>query len=293
MFGRDPIEMTWEDVGFLHWPVDPATVADRLPDRLEVATVDGDAYLGVVPFVMRDIRIRGLPIGLSFVELNLRTYVDGPAGPGVYFHSLDADDPIGVAIARTLFALPYYRADASVRREYATATRTGTRPNTGTDPAVETTPAAPTTTENESGAGEPPITAVHVRSRRTHGGADLADFDATVRPTSPKTGGPTSPKASGPTSPKASSSTTADPGTRAAFLTENYRFYATAGDAALLPSGLYCGEIDHEPWPLREASAEIRANTLFKANGYDHPEGDPLVHYCRSLSVTADRIRRV
>ncbi|SEH43256.1 hypothetical protein SAMN05192561_1011006 [Halopenitus malekzadehii] len=277
MFGRDPIEMTWEDVGFLHWPVDPATVADRLPDRLEVATVDGDAYLGVVPFVMRDIRIRGLPIGLSFVELNLRTYVDGPAGPGVYFHSLDADDPIGVAIARTLFALPYYRADTSVRHEIATGARSGARPNMGTEPAAETTPEAATPNENVSGVVEPSITAVHVRSRRTHGGADPADFDATVHPTSPETGGPTTP----------------EPETRAAFLTENYRFYATAGDAALLPSGLYCGEIDHEPWPLREASAEIRANALFAANGYDRPDGDPLVHYCRSLSVTADRIRRV
>ncbi|QHS16094.1 YqjF family protein [Halopenitus persicus] len=263
MLGRDPIGMTWTDVAFLHWPVDPAVVADRIPDRLEVATVDGDAYLGVVPFRMDDIRLRGLPIGLSFVELNLRTYVDGPAGRGVYFHSLDADDPIGVAIARTLFALPYYRADASVRREYGTA-----------DPSAD---------RHANAAGgaatpDPPVTAVHFRSRRTHPGVDPVAFDATVRPADSANDPEPAPP---------------EPGTRAAFLVENYRFYATAGADAPLPGGLYCGAIDHDPWPIREATAEIRANTLFAANGYDYPDGDPLVHYCRSLPVTADRIRRV
>jgi uncharacterized protein YqjF (DUF2071 family) len=145
MSRRRWLEMTWRDALFCHWPVDPAVVAETLPDRLSVATHDGDAYLGVVAFVMDDIRPRGAPIGLSFPELNLRTYVQGPAGPGIYFYNLDADDRLGVSIARQLFALPYYRAEMRARH-----------------------------TEGD---------AVEFRSRRTHRGVPSARFDATYRPT--------------------------------------------------------------------------------------------------------------
>jgi uncharacterized protein YqjF (DUF2071 family) len=117
MFGRRWLEMTWRDGLFVHWPVDPDVVADTLPERLSVATYNGDAYLGVVPFLMSDIRPRGSPIGRSFPELNLRTYVDGPNGRGVYFYNLDASDPVGVAVARRVFALPYYRARMRVDRD--------------------------------------------------------------------------------------------------------------------------------------------------------------------------------
>jgi len=78
----------------------------------------------------------------------------------------------------------------------------------------------------------------------------------------------------------------AEPGSLDAFLVENYRFYADG-------NRLYCGEIGHEPWRLREATADVRANTLFEANGFDRPDGEPLVRYAEPIDVTADRIRRV
>jgi len=221
------LEMTWRDLLFAHWPVAEATVAAAIPDDLEVATYDGDAWLGVVPFVMSDIGPRGLPTGLSFPELNLRTYVDGPRGRGVYFFNLDAGDPVGVRVARRFFALPYFRADMDVRREGET---------------------------------------VRFTSHRRHSDAPPARFDASYRPEG---------EAEAP-----------EPGSLAAFLTENYRFYTTG-------RRLYCGEIGHEPWPLRPASAEFRANTLFEANGFDRPDGEPLVHFAREIDVTADRVRRV
>lgn len=58
------------------------------------------------------IRPRGLPgrLGRSFPELNLRTYVSREDDRGVYFYSLDTDDRLSVALARTLFRLPYYRS---------------------------------------------------------------------------------------------------------------------------------------------------------------------------------------
>ena len=114
----DLLRMRWDDVVFAHWRVAPETVAARLPDDLTVATYDGDAWLGVVGFVMSEIRPRGSPVGRSFPELNLRTYVTGPdGGRGVYFFSLDAADRLGVSIARGAFRLPYYRAEMRHTRD--------------------------------------------------------------------------------------------------------------------------------------------------------------------------------
>lgn len=88
-----------------------------IPPQLEVDTIDGTAWVGIVPFRMCDVRPRWLPAVpwlSAFPELNVRTYVraksDGRSLPGVYFFSLDAANPVAVAIARRLFKLPYHRA---------------------------------------------------------------------------------------------------------------------------------------------------------------------------------------
>ena len=111
---RELLSMRWRDLLFAHWRVDPATVEPKLPDCLSLDTHDGEAYHGVVPFVMADIRPRGSPVGLEFGELNLRTYVSVDGFPGVYFFNLDADDRVGVWFARSLFRLPYYRAAMAI-----------------------------------------------------------------------------------------------------------------------------------------------------------------------------------
>ncbi len=113
---RHLLEMTWRDTCFLHWPIAPERLAAELPEGLAPATCEGTAWLGVVAFEMDEISPRGIPVTLSFPELNLRTYVEGPSGPGVLFFNLDADDPLGVRVARQLFSLPYYRADGRIRR---------------------------------------------------------------------------------------------------------------------------------------------------------------------------------
>jgi len=227
---RALLSMRWANVLFAHWPVDPELVAATLPDRLDADTYDGDAYLGIVGFRMESIRPRGAPIGLSFPELNLRTYVRGDEGGGVYFYNLDADDRVGVLLARGLFRLPYYRAAMQVDDRMDGALR--------------------------------------FRSRRTHRGAPSAQFDATYQPTS--------------------EAEPVAPGSLDAFLTERYRFY-TESDGGRL----YRGEIDHPPWKLSDATLTIRENTLFAANGFDRPEGDPLVRYSPGSDVTAGRIHRV
>lgn len=94
----------WRDLLFLHWEYPVEQIQQTLPPGLRVDTYHGQAYLGIVPFFMCDIRPRFLPAvrGIShFLELNLRTYVYDEAGvPGVWFYSLDANQRLAVKVAR-------------------------------------------------------------------------------------------------------------------------------------------------------------------------------------------------
>jgi uncharacterized protein YqjF (DUF2071 family) len=111
---------TWNDLLFAHWPVSPASLRGLLPADLELDLFEGSAWVGVVPFHMSGIRLRGLPPvpGTSaFPEINLRTYVTRRDRPGVLFLSLDASNRLAVWAARRFFRLPYYRARIACRRE--------------------------------------------------------------------------------------------------------------------------------------------------------------------------------
>lgn len=224
----DVLSMRWEDVLFAHWGVEPGTVAEKLPGGVEVDTHDGSAWLGVVSFVMRDIRPRFSPFGLDFGELNLRTYVLADGVPGIYFFSLDAGDRLGVSVARLAYDLPYYRAATSVETD-----------------------------------GE-----VRFRSSRTHRGAPPANFDATYE--------------------GVGDGFVADEGSLEEFLTERYSFFVPLGSGEVLR-----GDVSHPPWQLRDARAEIRANTLFGANGFEEPDGETSLLYSPGVEVTASRPRRV
>ena len=124
---------TWHDLLFAHWPVRASSLAGAVPGDLELDLFDGQAWVGIVPFVMTNVAPRGMPAlpGLStFPELNVRTYVrarppvrrPGPASssvpadpvdtshPGVLFFSLDAGSTLAVHAARLLLNLPYFRA---------------------------------------------------------------------------------------------------------------------------------------------------------------------------------------
>jgi uncharacterized protein YqjF (DUF2071 family) len=105
----------WEQLTFLHWRYDAATVQAALPASLEVETFDGTAWIGLVPFLMRvgHPRGRGPTAGARwfarFCETNVRTYVrDADGRPGIWFLSLDAADLRAVVTARTTYRLPYY-----------------------------------------------------------------------------------------------------------------------------------------------------------------------------------------
>ncbi len=114
--GRWALTQRWNDVLFAHWPVPAARVAALIPAGLQVDTFQGSAWLGVVPFWMDRIKVRGVPpiVGArSFPELNLRTYVRDPrtGAAGVYSLSLDASNLLAVAVGRTFYNLPYHWSD--------------------------------------------------------------------------------------------------------------------------------------------------------------------------------------
>lgn len=119
----DPAVMSqrWTNLLFLHWEVSPDQIQQTLPAGLTVDLHGGKAYLGLVPFYMRDIRPRFAPAlpGVShFLEMNVRTYVhDRHGNPGVWFYSLDANRSLAVAIARRFFHLPYHRAKMSAHQK--------------------------------------------------------------------------------------------------------------------------------------------------------------------------------
>jgi uncharacterized protein len=112
---RSPVMyQSWSHLLFLHWQWDASAIQATLPPGLFVDTFANQAYLGVVPFWMDAVRPRFCPPvpGLSwFLELNLRTYVHTADGtPGVWFYSLDCNNPVAVHLARTFFSLPYVHA---------------------------------------------------------------------------------------------------------------------------------------------------------------------------------------
>jgi len=111
----------WARLLFLHWAWDPAAIQRTLPPGLAVDTFDGQAWLGLVPFFMQQVRPRFCPPvpGLSnFLELNVRTYVHDEQGrPGVWFYSLDANQWLAVELARTWFHLPYVHAEMAATVE--------------------------------------------------------------------------------------------------------------------------------------------------------------------------------
>ena len=107
---------SWHDLLFAHWPLPETVLRPHIPAGLAIDTFAGQGWLGVVPFRMSGVRLRGTPAVLwlsAFPELNVRTYVVANEKPGVWFFSLDAGNALAVAAARAWFHLPYFRASMS------------------------------------------------------------------------------------------------------------------------------------------------------------------------------------
>lgn len=223
----------WHDLLFAHWPVPTSALRGLIPEALEIERFDGSAWIGVVPFRMSGIRLRGTPAipGLrAFPELNLRTYVTDGTRSGVWFFSLDAKNAVAVAVARRWYHLPYFRARMAC-----------------------------------DGLGD----GIEYRSERVHRGAPAASLVGRYRPTGP-------------------TMETTRPGSFDHWLTERYCLYARDPRG-----GIWRGEIDHAPWPLQPAEAELEIDGLTEGWGISLPDRDPVLHFARQLNVRAWRLVRV
>ena len=78
----------------------------------------------------------------------------------------------------------------------------------------------------------------------------------------------------------------AAPGSLEEWLVERYRLYTT--DAR---GGLLAGDIHHRPWALRDAEAEIGANTMTAGIGLDLA-GAPLVQHAARVDALFWRLAR-
>jgi uncharacterized protein len=139
---------TWEELLFAHWRVDGEALRRLLPPGLDLQEHSGSGWLGVTPFRVAGLRLRGtlpLPVVSSFPELNVRTYVTAGGKPGIWFFSLETPSRLAVVAARRTYRLPYRVAEVVLareegRRRYA-ASRSGQSVLTA-DVVTEDAPAA-------------------------------------------------------------------------------------------------------------------------------------------------------
>lgn len=114
------MKMEWVNLLFAHWRVPVDVLRPFVPPGCTLDLFDGEAWLGVVPFLMSKTRPRfllGIPGSTHFYELNVRTYVTDGHRPGVLFFSLDATSPLAVWGARTFFHLPYLNAQITAEEK--------------------------------------------------------------------------------------------------------------------------------------------------------------------------------
>jgi uncharacterized protein YqjF (DUF2071 family) len=109
---------TWIDLLFAHWPVKVDELRRHVPSPLQIDLYEGSAWIGITPFRLTGLRLRGtppLPVLSSFQEVNVRTYVTYGGKSGIWFFSLDSSSRIAVAAARRFYSLPYFWAHIDLR----------------------------------------------------------------------------------------------------------------------------------------------------------------------------------
>ena len=98
----------------------PRRCSGSCPTRSSCRRSTAVAWLGITPFLLSGLRLRGLPPlpGVStFPELNVRTYVTLDDKPGLWFFALDVGSTLVVEAEKRLYRLPYHRAQMRYVRD--------------------------------------------------------------------------------------------------------------------------------------------------------------------------------
>src|SRR4051794_23584100 len=88
------ITQVWNDLLFMHWPIEIDQIKTLIPDRLEIDSFKGSAWISIIPLLVTGMSAKWLPpipFLNSYIELNVRTYVRYEGVPGIYFFRLHAN----------------------------------------------------------------------------------------------------------------------------------------------------------------------------------------------------------
>jgi uncharacterized protein YqjF (DUF2071 family) len=132
------VHQRWHDLAFLHWPVSPQALRPLVPDALALDLFDGQAWIGVTPFRLTNLRPTGLPAlpGVSQAhEINVRVYVQRDGVPGIWFPSLEITNRLALWGARIAYGLPYFHARMHLARAGDTVEFTSERTAADAAPA--------------------------------------------------------------------------------------------------------------------------------------------------------------
>lgn len=263
--GRVVMRQQWRELLFLHWPVPIEELRPLLPPQLSLDTFDGQAYIGLVPFTMRNVRptlLPPFPPLSNFHEINVRTYVHYQGRePGVWFFSLDAANAIAVRIARAWFALPYYYANMTLRHEQPEKPNTHTQSDDHTDNYTTDNHTSP------SGRSATDHCTTHYTTERLWPNPLPACSELQWTP--------------------AGEIRAAEPGTLDHFLIERYILYAEK------KGELYRGKVHHSPYPVQTAILHSLQENLIAQAGIMRPETPPHIHYASGVDVSIYPLQKV
>ena len=116
---RHTLDQEWRFLTFMHWRVDIEKLRPHVPEGLEIDTFEGDAYIGLVPFMMKNVRpswFVSTPGVSNFPEFNIRTYVKKDGIAGVFFLTLEAKSLVTCNFAPRTYGLPYRYARGDVKK---------------------------------------------------------------------------------------------------------------------------------------------------------------------------------
>lgn len=103
----------WHNTLFFHWEVPAYFLQEHIPEQIELDTINNMAWVSLVAFEVRNMRVRNLPAMpyiSNFQEINIRTYVVKDEVPGIYMFSIETDKLIEVLLTRTFIGLPYQKS---------------------------------------------------------------------------------------------------------------------------------------------------------------------------------------
>ncbi|MFA7339524.1 MAG: DUF2071 domain-containing protein [Candidatus Obscuribacterales bacterium] len=254
------INQSWCNLLFAHWHVPQQALRALVPEQLELDLFEGQAYIAVVPFEMREVSPRLIPSmpWLSFFpELNVRTYVRYKGKPGVYFFSLDAGNPVAVWLACNFYHLPYCDAKMQCQKNIVA----GQRQYSYTSVRLAHSRTKETTAPSANSAASRHSEASHDSESKK--GSPLfnhkkAELDVTYGPTG--------------------SVYNSTPGSLEHFLTERYCLFT------VFSGTVYRGDIHHKPWPLQPARAQWRVNTMTAPLGLELKD-EPILHFVENIDT--------